>query len=219
MTNRSGSRGSNKRSGQQKKSTSTYSTNNTRCLTARPAPASSQELRAPNRTRSLVEDEPIVRNDSNRHSTNTNTQALLDDLLVPQEALSQTPSLPRVVEATGITNFDATSAITSVDLMGVENSIILSFTKLYVFPKLKFIIKVSDDPRMQWSTHPQSLCQYVLKGCNINFDPKTPLQHQQQQWFAIRKVVADKITSLRNDKSSAIRIAFYGKMIMFDQHT
>ena len=64
---------------------------------------------------------------------------------------------------------------------------------------------------MQWSTQPDSLCQYVLQGCNISFDSKTKLEHKQQQWYTIRKIVADKITSLRNDKSSSIRIAFYGK--------
>ena len=96
----------------------------------------------------------------------------------------------------------------------VEQSVVVSFTKYNVFPKLKFFLKVSEDPTMQWSTDAASLCQYVLNGCNIKFDKKSSKRQKQQQWYAIRKVVAEKIVSLRNDKASAIRHAFYGKLIV-----
>lgn len=131
-------------------------------------------------------------------------------LLAPHPRFSD---VPKEVDATNRSNLDVTSAITNIDT--VEETVLLNFTKYYVFPKLKFALKVSEDPRWQWSTHPKSLCQYILSGCNVKFDSRTSRKQKQQQWYSMRKTVADKIVSLRNDKSSAIRHAFYGKFICF----
>lgn len=192
-----------KKSSNNKKPASTYSTD--RCLSSLPPSSSTQQPVLSISTQNQS-DERVSINGSRVSMSNSRTP-ILQDLMTPSEE----QSLPDVVEACRLSNYDATSAITSVDL--VEHSVIRSFTKYNVFPKLKFLIKVSDDPRMQWSTDRDSLCQYVLHGCNIAFDSKTPLEHQQQQWFSVRKIVAEKITSLRNDKSSAIRIAFFGKFV------
>jgi hypothetical protein len=164
-------------------------------------PASQPSLSRGGRTRNSVPTTPVQSN--TRPSSSHQTR----NLSPPQPQFN---NVPNEVEATNRSTVDVTSAITSHD--HIENSVIISLTKYNVFPKMKFFVKVSEDPTMQWSSDPQSLCQYVLNGCNIKFDEKTTKKQKLQHWYGIRKVVADKIVSLRNDKSSAVRNAFYGKL-------
>jgi hypothetical protein len=91
---------------------------------------------------------------------------------------------------------------------------IMKFTQRYLFPKIKFLSKVSEEPSLQWSDDERSLCQFVLKGCNIRSENNKEIT-LEKAWLTVRKYVAEKITNIRNDKSSSVRRAFYGK---FDPH-
>jgi len=73
-----------------------------------------------------------------------------------------------------------------------------------VFPKMKFLHR---DHQLDFSTESNSLCQYVIKKCNVS-----AMTNQREWWERNRKFVIKKITAERSNKSSSLRWAFYGKL-------
>ena len=105
------------------------------------------------------------------------------------------------------------SCLTDKTLNSHMKEVIVAFTKKSVFPKVKFFGRVDQDQAMSFSLDKESLCQYVLVGCNIK-TKETTNADLEKSWYAIRKTVNEKITNLRNDKCSAIRKAWFGKFVM-----
>ena len=75
-----------------------------------------------------------------------------------------------------------------------------------LFAKVKFINR--NGREMDYSTYDKSICQFVISKCNLDqlTDPKA-------WWETHRKVVVQKITAERSNRSAAMRWGFYGKFV------
>jgi len=73
-----------------------------------------------------------------------------------------------------------------------------------LFPKVKFVNK--NGPEMDYSEDSQSICQFVISKCNLD-----PTEDPKGWWEKKRKVVVQKITAERSNRSAALRWGFYGK--------
>jgi len=87
------------------------------------------------------------------------------------------------------------------------------YTQHTLFPIIKFFSRVADDKLLQWSTRPMSLCQLVIRNCNLTSDDL------EEAWLTYRRYVFEKLGSVRNDRSQALIKAFYGKQQIHDIDT
>ena len=79
-----------------------------------------------------------------------------------------------------------------------------------LFPKVKFVV----NPNVTLAFHSlmdikghKTICGYVTKGCNL-----PPNVKPQEWWYSIaRSTVAKKISTLRSDRTKAIKLRLFGK--------
>lgn len=74
-----------------------------------------------------------------------------------------------------------------------------------VFPKIKFVDR---DTQMMFSYDKHSICQYVIRRCNLHADISLP-----NWWKHVQKFVSQAINRLRNDRNTAMKWAMLGKIL------
>ena len=105
-------------------------------------------------------------------------------------------SKPSNVYCKGIGSMAATNAAdkTTVNLVVSEQ----------VFPKMK---SVDSDTQLMYSQEEKSICQFVIRLCNLHTDISQP-----HWWKPARKYVSQAINRLRNDRNTAMKWATLGKL-------
>ena len=73
----------------------------------------------------------------------------------------------------------------------------------YLFARVKFVNKRKD---LIYSTDPNSICQHVISQCHL-----APFVNQKDWWIENAKHVMTTLTSLRSNRATALRLAFFGK--------
>jgi len=76
------------------------------------------------------------------------------------------------------------SAVTSETGATIQKIMVDHFTNNFVWPQLKFLCKVDEDPDLVWNDNKRSLCQLTLTECNIrseNGDTLVEKRHGIQQ--------------------------------------
>ena len=102
---------------------------------------------------------------------------------------------------TGISELGRSSATENERHMMVA---VKSFVGGNLFAKLKFI--TNKDVSLRYDTNEKSICGIVIDGCGLN--PKNELN----EWWAVAsKWVWEELMRIRNDKNSALKLAFHGK--------
>jgi len=107
-------------------------------------------------------------------------------------------------------NIDLISKVTSETLTKLQKEVVDHYAQNFVWPKIKFFMKLDDDPDLIWNIHPKSLCQNSLAECNICSD-NGDITVVKRAWLTIRKLIYNKIRTMRADKTTAIQKAFFGK--------
>jgi hypothetical protein len=102
------------------------------------------------------------------------------------------------------------SAVTSETGATIQKIMVDHFTNNFVWPQLKFLCKVDEDPDLVWNDNKRSLCQLTLTECNIRSENGDTLL-EKKAWYSARKMIHHKITAMRNDKITALQRTFYGK--------
>jgi hypothetical protein len=74
-----------------------------------------------------------------------------------------------------------------------------------VFPKIKF---VDQDTQLMFSHEKNSICQYVIRRCNLRSDISLP-----NWWKHVHKFVSQAINRLRNDHNTAMKWATLDKIL------
>ena len=77
----------------------------------------------------------------------------------------------------------------------------------YLFARVKFVNKKKD---LVFSKDPNSICYHVISQCHL-----APFVNQQEWWLENCKHVMTTLTSLRSNRASTLRQAFFGKKLMF----
>ena len=150
-------------------------------------------------------------NNEDHAGITSNTHLDVTQNVLPTNNHLSSSIVPSVVTAGNSAGVAEQSHLTGDSaLTFLSREMIMKYTHKFIFPKVKFFGKVSMDPLLQWNPDPFSLCQIVLRDCNLKFD-NVDVETQQQIWFQARRFVMEKVTSLRSDKSSAIRKTFFGK--------
>jgi hypothetical protein len=72
-------------------------------------------------------------------------------------------------------------------------------------PKIKFVDR---DPQLMFSHEKKSICQYVIRRCNLYSDISLP-----KWWKRVHKFVSQAINRLRNDRNTAMKWATPGKTL------
>jgi hypothetical protein len=73
------------------------------------------------------------------------------------------------------------------------------------FPKIKFVDR---DTQLMFSHEKKSICQYVIRRCNLHSDISLP-----NWWKHVHKFVSHAINRLRNDRNTAMKWATLGKIL------
>jgi hypothetical protein len=83
------------------------------------------------------------------------------------------------------------------------------FVSVRLFPKCKFILdKVNE---LHFDLHnKKSICNFVIEGLHVPNDDNI-----QEWWRQASKWVALSITRVRNDRNTALKWAFFGKLKSF----
>ena len=76
-----------------------------------------------------------------------------------------------------------------------------------VFPKVKFADKLT---QLSYSTERKSICQYVIKRCNLQ-----PEVIEAEWWRLHQRYVGQIFSRLRNDRNTAMKGAVLGKCETF----
>lgn len=76
-----------------------------------------------------------------------------------------------------------------------------------IFPNMRFITGGKDDPILDYSEEPRTLCHLVMQECNIT-------ENKERFWRNARRWIASKLVNLRNDRTQYIQKAFFGKFAM-----
>ena len=84
-----------------------------------------------------------------------------------------------------------------------DKQTIVTVCSTYLFPRVKFLNKRRD---LDYSDKRNSLCQHVIEHCNVPAAIDKVIWWQQN-----RKHVLATITSLRSNKATALKNAFFGK--------
>jgi hypothetical protein len=74
-----------------------------------------------------------------------------------------------------------------------------------VFPKIKFVDR---DTQLMFSNDKHSICQFVIRRCNVHSDISLP-----NWWKHVQKFVSQAINRLRNDRNTAMKWATLGKIL------
>ena len=113
-----------------------------------------------------------------------------------------------IVPGTPAAGTEDLSTLATVQPPDLPSSLTINqFTAMHVFPKVKFYGKGNNDTLLDWSTTNNSICQFVLTGCNV------PTNKRHNYWPIAAKLIHKKITILRNDRPICIRKAFFGKFL------
>jgi len=119
----------------------------------------------------------------------------------------RTPPVQSVVHVPnaheGTEEFSTLATLPNPDLPSSET--IKQFTTMHVFPIVKFYTKGTTDTLLDWKRDENSMCQFVLKGCNV------PVNRRRDYWPVAANIVHKKLTTLRNDRPIHVRKAFFGK--------
>ena len=97
-------------------------------------------------------------------------------------------------ESHDLTTITSTADKTTVNLVVTEQ----------VFPKVKFVDKDID---LVFSIEKKSICQFVIRLCNLHDDVSLP-----HWWKPAQKYVSQTINRLRNDRNTAMKWAMLGKL-------
>ena len=84
--------------------------------------------------------------------------------------------------------------------------VINSVCSNYLFPRVKFLNNRKD---LSYSTDPNSICQHVISQCNL-----ASFVNKEQWWSQNCKTVMSTLTSLRSNKATALRLAFFGELVL-----
>ena len=84
-----------------------------------------------------------------------------------------------------------------------DKQTIVTVCSTYLFPRVKFLNKRHD---LDYSDKRNSLCQHVMEHCHVS-----PAVDKAIWWQQNRKHVLATITSLRSNKATALKNAFFGK--------
>jgi hypothetical protein len=74
-----------------------------------------------------------------------------------------------------------------------------------VFPKIKFVDR---DTQLMFSHETNSICQYVIRRCNLHSDISLPNWRKH-----VHKFVSQATNHLRNDRNTAMKWATLGKIL------
>jgi hypothetical protein len=74
-----------------------------------------------------------------------------------------------------------------------------------VFPKVKFVDR---DTQLMFSHDKHSICQYVIRHCNLHSDIALP-----NWWKQVHIFVSQAINRLHNDRNTAMKWATLGKIL------
>ncbi len=92
----------------------------------------------------------------------------------------------------------------SIDKARQMRMTIQAFVTNSLFPYLKFI--TDPDQELRYSDDKNSICGLVLEACNVVGD-------QQQWWASAKNIVRQKLSAMRNNKNSAIKVDFFSKPV------
>ena len=84
--------------------------------------------------------------------------------------------------------------------------VINSVCSNYLFPRVKFINNRKD---LVYSLEANSICQHVISQCNL-----ASFVNKQEWWLKHCKMVMSTLTSLRSNKATALRLAFFGELVV-----
>jgi hypothetical protein len=88
---------------------------------------------------------------------------------------------------------------------GDQTTVNLVVTEM-VFPKIKFVDR---DTQLMFSQEKSSICQYLIRRCNLHSDISLP-----NWWKHVHKFVSQAINRLRNDCNTAMKWAtLLGKIL------
>ena len=76
-----------------------------------------------------------------------------------------------------------------------------------LFPKCKFLNFPVD---MEYSIKPKSICQFIISRCNVH-----SMVDHEHWWHMNKKWVRQSISSLRSNKSQAMRWSFFGEFEVY----
>lgn len=88
------------------------------------------------------------------------------------------------------------------DIKHVINSVCSN----YLFARVKFVNKRTD---LGYSSHPNSICQHVISQCHL-----ASHVNKESWWIENARYVMSTLTSLRSNRATALRLAFYGKWMI-----
>lgn len=132
------------------------------------------------------------------NSNHTNTNTLVSNPAPPVQSVVNVPHTP-----TGTEELSTLATLPHQDLPSSET--VKQFTTMHVFPLVKFYTKGTTDTLLDWKREENSMCQFVLKGCNV------PMNKRRDYWPVAANLVHRKLTILRNDRPICVRKAFFGK--------
>jgi hypothetical protein len=87
-----------------------------------------------------------------------------------------------------------------------SSTTIQQFTNTHIFPRVKFYRKKTNDTLLDWKEDDNSICQFVLRSCNV------PTNKRYEYWPIAAQIIHRKLTILRNDRPINVRHAFFGKL-------
>jgi len=125
----------------------------------------------------------------------TTTQS---NLTPPVQSVIHLPNTPG-----GTEEFSTLATLPQLDLPSTET--IKQFTTMHIFPIVKFYTKGTTDTLLDWKQDENSMCQFVLRGCNV------PVSRRRDYWPVASIIIHKKLTTLRNDRPIHVRKAFFGK--------
>lgn len=119
---------------------------------------------------------------------------------------------PMEGESTGMTDESTTGGLSAPTNSFLRKSRVASSERISVdaavtqiiFPNMRFITGGKDDPILDYSEAPRTLCNLILQECNIT-------SNKERFWKNARHWIASKLVSLRNDRTQYIQKAFFGK--------
>ena len=136
----------------------------------------------------------------NQSTSNTSNNTTESNLTTPPpvQSVVHIPNTPG-----GTEELSTLATLPQLDLPSSET--IKQFTTMHIFPVVKFYTKGTTDTLLDWNRDENSMCQFVLKGCNV------PVNRRRDYWPVAANLIHKKLTTLRNDRPIHVRKAFFRK--------
>ena len=137
---------------------------------------------------------------SGRTTTETTISSINTNSAYGAEQADQVRSTPALVWGNGQNGNSVLRDKTTINAV-VTNA---------VFPKVKFADKLT---QLSYSTERKSICQYVIKRCNLQ-----PEVIEAEWWRLHQRYVGQIFSRLQNDRNTAMKGAVLGKCETFWYH-